>query len=102
MSVGKRNDLTRNGELDIPHNRVTLKAGVLSKEDAERDYLRQITHELRTPLNAIIGLCQCLERDREAPLNEQQRDTVERMERNAHALLESINKLLEHLRGGGH
>lgn len=59
-----------------------------------------MAHELRTPLNVIIGLCQCLERDREEPLNERQRDSVVRMERNAHALLESVNHLLQSLRSG--
>jgi signal transduction histidine kinase len=59
-----------------------------------------MTHELRTPLNAIIGLCQCLERDQETPLSERQRDTVSRMERNANALLTTVNRLIETLRTG--
>ena len=91
-----------NGDLDIPHNRVRLNGALLAKDEANPDYVRKLTHELRTPLNAIIGLCQCLERDREAPLTEQQHDTVTRVERNAHALLESVNHLLERMRGGRH
>lgn len=89
-----------NSDLDIPHNRVGLKEGVLAKEQAATDFVHEMTHELRTPLNVIIGLCQYLERDREAPLNEKQRDTVTRMERNAHALLESVNRLLQSMRTG--
>ena len=89
-----------NGDLDIPHNRVRLNGALLAKDETGPDYVRKLTHELRTPLNAIIGLCQCLERDREAPLNEQQQDTVTRVERNAHALLESVNRLLERMRNG--
>lgn len=96
-AVGAVSDLTMNSDLDIPHHRVRLKGRLLEKENGP-DYVRQITHELRTPLNAIIGLCQCLERDREAPLTEQQRDTVERVQRNAHTLLLSVNRLLERMR----
>jgi signal transduction histidine kinase len=91
-----------NGDLDIPHNRVRLNGALLAKNDVDPDYARQLTHELRTPLNAIIGLCQGLERDREAPLSERQRDTVSRVERNARALLESVNKLLERMRAAKH
>jgi signal transduction histidine kinase len=91
-----------NGDLDIPHNRVRLNGGLIAKDEFGSDYVRNVTHELRTPLNAIIGLCQCLERDREAPLTESQSDTVARVERNAHALLESVNKLLERLRNEKH
>ena len=91
-----------NGELDRPHNRVHPNGALLVKDELGPEYVRQVTHELRTPLNAIIGLCQCLERDREAPLTERQRDTVARLDRNAHALLESVNRLLEQLRNGTH
>jgi two-component system sensor histidine kinase BarA len=89
-----------NSELDIPHNRVRLEQGVMRKDRAGPDFVRQITHELRTPLNAIIGLCQCLERDQQNPLSERQRDTVSRMERNANALLTAVNGLIETLRAG--
>lgn len=101
-AVGKLDDGIMNGDLDIPHNRVRLSGALLAKEELGPEYVRHVTHELRTPLNAIIGLCQCLERDREAPLTERQRDTVARVDRNAHALLESVNRLLERLRDEKH
>ena len=101
-AAGKLDDGTMNGDLDIPHNRIRLNGALLTKGEFEPDEVRNVTHELRTPLNAIIGLCQCLERDSEAPLTERQRDTVARVDRNAHALLESINKLLERLRNHQH
>ena len=101
-AVGMLDDGIMNGDLDIPHNRVRLKGALLSKDEFGPEYIRHVTHELRTPLNAIIGLCQCLERDREAPLTESQRDTVARVDRSAHALLESVNKLLERLRNNKH
>jgi signal transduction histidine kinase len=100
MSVGKRDQPVMNGNLDIPHNRVRLDKGVIRKERLGPDFVRQMNHELRTPLNVIIGLCQYLDHDRETPLNEKQRDTISRMERNAHALLETVNQLLECVRTG--
>ena len=69
-------------------------------EQAPRDFARDMGHEIRTPLNVIIGLCQYLERDRETPLTNNQRESVTRMERNAHALLDSVNRLLESVRTG--
>jgi two-component system, NarL family, sensor histidine kinase BarA len=98
--LGSMDQSIMNSELDIPHNRVRLDQGVIRKDRARPDFVRQMGHELRTPLNVIIGLCQCLERDQQTPLSERQRDTVSRMERNANALLTTVNRLLESLRTG--
>ncbi len=86
--------------MEIPHRRVRIEEGVLHSDHAATDFTRAMTHELRTPLNVIIGLCQLLERDRKNPLLPMQRDAVDRMERNAQALLQSINHLLGCLRSG--
>lgn len=88
------------GELNTLHNSTRLHDGVLQGNKPRTEFVRQMNHELRTPLNVIIGLCQYLERDRESPLSEEQLDTVVRMERNARALLESVNRLLECVRRG--
>ncbi len=61
-------------------------------------FVTNISHELRTPLNVIIGLCQLLARDRRLPLADLQREAVVRMERNARALLEMVNDLLDYSR----
>lgn len=84
--------------MHIPHNRVQLDDGVLRKGPDVTGFVKEMGHEIRTPLNVIIGLCQYLERDRETPLTNGQRESVERMERNAHALLESVNRLLDCVR----
>jgi two-component system sensor histidine kinase BarA len=86
--------------MHIPHNRVHLDEGVLRKDQVAASFARQMGHEIRTPLNVIIGLCQYLERDRETSLSAVQRESLVRMERNAHALLESVNHLLECVRTG--
>ena len=87
------------GELHIPHNRVHMDKGVFTKPTST-DFVKDITHEIRTPLNVIVGLCQYLERDRETPLTQEQRDIMVRLERNAQALLQSVTRLLESVRTG--
>lgn len=83
-----------------PHKQVHFNQPALRADPVAKDFVKDMGHELRTPLNVIIGLCQYLERDSQAPLTTSQRDSVVRMERNAHALLESINHLLECMRNG--
>ncbi len=61
-------------------------------------FVSNISHELRTPLNVIIGLSQLLARDRSLPLAPLQNEAVTRMERNARALLELVNDLLDYSR----
>src|SRR6266852_2613410 len=94
------NELERKDDLEIPHRRVRLEDGMLHSDHPATDFTRSMTHELRTPLNVIIGFCQLLERDRKSPLSPMQRDAVDRMERNARALLQSVNHLLGCMRSG--
>ena len=61
-------------------------------------FVANVSHELRTPLNVIIGLCQLLERDNRQPLAPLQTEAVDRMGRNARALLELVNDLLDYSR----
>ncbi|HST53532.1 MAG TPA: ATP-binding protein [Pyrinomonadaceae bacterium] len=61
-------------------------------------FVANMSHELRTPLNVIIGLCQLLARDASLPLAALQADAVTRMHRNARALLEMVNDMLEYSR----
>ena len=77
-----------------------MDRGAPSADHANSDFLRGMSHELHTPLNVIIGLCQVLGRDRPATLSATQRDAVERMERNAQSLLQTIDHLLAYLRSG--
>jgi signal transduction histidine kinase len=84
--------------LNIPQKPPTLEP-FLTKS-AYADYIKSMSHELRTPLNVIIGICQLLERDQKTPLSPMHRDAVGRMDRNARALLRSVNELLNSLRNG--
>ena len=86
--------------INTPQKQAVAHEGLFAENLNKADYLKSINHELRTPLNVIIGMCQFLERDRKTPLSPMHRDAVDRMERNARSLLESINHLLERLRNG--
>lgn len=86
--------------INIPHSRASADETGLTMDRAARDFMKGMSHELHTPLHVIIGLCQLLERDRNTDLSPMQRDAVERMERNARALLQTVNHLLVCMRNG--
>jgi two-component system sensor histidine kinase BarA len=86
--------------LNIPHKQPSVHEALLTDEPVKNDFIREMNHELRTPLNVIIGICQFLERDQKTPLSPMHRDAVGRMDRNARALLRSVNQLLKSLRNG--
>ncbi|MBA3240157.1 MAG: PAS domain-containing protein [Acidobacteria bacterium] len=61
-------------------------------------FVANMSHELRTPLNVIIGLSQLLSRDPALPLAPLQTEAIARMERNARALLDLVNDMLDYSR----
>jgi signal transduction histidine kinase len=85
--------------INIPPRLKQVDEGLLT-DRAATDFVKGMSHELHTPLHVIIGLCQLLERDRNATLSSAQLDAVERMERNARNLLQTVNHLLACLRSG--
>lgn len=86
--------------VNIPRQLSHVDDDGLKSDRAAKDFAKGMSHELHTPLNVIIGLCQLLERDRQTTLSATQRDAVERMARNARALLQTVNHLLSCLRSG--
>jgi signal transduction histidine kinase len=86
--------------VNIPLKPTHVDTEMLRADRAATDFVKGMNHELRTPLNVIIGLCQLLEHDRQTTLSATQRDAVERMQRNARALLQTVNHLLGCLRSG--
>ena len=86
---------------NVPPEQARSHDQVLMDHDhRQADFLKGVSHDLRTPLNVIIGICQFLERDQKTPLSPMHQDAVERMERNARALLQSVNHLMEYMRNG--
>ncbi len=59
------------------------------------DFLARMSHELRTPLNSIIGFSELLLAEGCGPMNEEQRDALERVRRNGTNLLNLINDILD-------
>ena len=86
--------------INTPHLRSAADDAGLTIDRATGDFMKGMSHELHTPLHVIIGLCQLLERDRNTKLSATQLDAVERMERNARALLQTVNHLLVCMRNG--
>ncbi len=86
--------------INIPGQLPRVDDDRLRSDPAAPGFAKEMSHELHTPLNVIIGLCQTLERDRQATLSATQRDSVERMERSARALLQTVDHLLGCLRSG--
>ena len=86
--------------INVPHKQPSVHEVLFTNESINNDFVTAMSHELRTPLNVIIGICQFLERDQKTPLSPMHRDAVGRMDRNARALLQSVNHLLDSLRNG--
>ena len=82
------------------HKQPSIHGNLITSKCDSDDFAKAMSHELRTPLNVIIGMCQFLELDQKTPLSAMHRDAVSRMDRNARALLQSVNHLLECLRQG--
>jgi PAS domain S-box-containing protein len=61
---------------------------------AKSEFLAAMSHELRTPLNAIGGYAELMELGISGPVNEQQREHLERIRRSQQHLLGIINDIL--------
>ena len=86
--------------VNVPQKQVNVHDAFFTDNVGNPEFLKSISHEMRTPLNVIIGICQFLERDKQTPLSPMHRDAVDRMDRNARALLKSITRLMDSLRKG--
>ncbi len=73
--------------------RIGLIAKIKSASDAKTSFISNMSHELRTPLNAIIGFSQYM--ITYESLNDDQLDTISKIERSAMHLLSMINNILD-------
>jgi signal transduction histidine kinase len=67
-------------------------------EEANRlksQFVANMSHELRTPLNAIIGFSYILKQELKGPMNEDQRDYMNRIYDSGNHLLKLLNDILD-------
>jgi PAS domain S-box-containing protein len=60
----------------------------------KEDFVSTMSHELRTPLNIILGYNQLFQEETFGPLTAEQRDILERMQKNGQELLDLVNVTL--------
>ena len=68
---------------------------VLAATKLKDEFLAVISHELRTPLNAILGFTALTLEDDEKQLSEDQKDNLEKVQKNGEHLLALINDILD-------
>ncbi|MGC8855838.1 MAG: ATP-binding protein [Anaerolineae bacterium] len=81
----------------IPHigSAITLQDITYLKEldRMKNDFVHTISHDLRSPLTALLGYTELL--DRIGPLNEQQREFLERIQHSVQHITTLVNDLLD-------
>lgn len=87
-------------ERTIELERKSIELGQANTELKELDrlkseFLANMSHELRTPMNSIIGYTQLLIDGIDGTINEDQKESLETVERNAINLLALINDILD-------
>jgi signal transduction histidine kinase/CheY-like chemotaxis protein len=82
--------------LEEQRSRIANTATELQRASALKDrFLAAVSHELRTPMTVILGFTGTLLRGTQGELNPQQRESLERVQRNARLLLGLINDVLD-------
>ncbi len=86
----------QNELLEEQRSRIAGTARELQRASALKDrFLAAVSHELRTPMTVIMGFTGTLLRGSQGALNDAQRESLERVQRNARLLLGLINDVLD-------
>lgn len=73
--------------------------GLQQVDELHEDFLLTVSHELRTPLTSIIGFTDLLAREAFGPVNAQQAELLERIDRGARRLTALVETVLSASRG---
>jgi signal transduction histidine kinase len=76
---------------ELEHNKIELER----TSQMKTQFLTNMSVELRTPLNSIIGYTELIVNNTYGPLNDTQRDRLEKVIRNGYNLLSLINDVLD-------
>ena len=86
----------QNELLEEQRSRIARTAAELQRASALKDrFLASVSHELRTPMTVILGFTGALLRGGQGELTRQQKESLERVQRNAKMLLGLINDVLD-------
>jgi len=86
----------QNELLEEQRSRIARTNLELQRASALKDrFLASVSHELRTPMTVILGFTGALLRGGQGDLNPKQRESLERVQRNARLLLGLINDVLD-------
>ncbi len=86
----------QNELLEEQRGRIAGTARELQRASALKDrFLAAVSHELRTPMTVILGFTGTVLRGTQGPLTDPQRESLERVRRNARLLLGLINDVLD-------
>ncbi|HEX9689965.1 MAG TPA: response regulator [Thermoanaerobaculia bacterium] len=86
----------QNELLEEQRSRIARTNLELQRASALKDrFLASVSHELRTPMTVILGFTGALLKGGQGNLNAQQRESLERVQRNAKLLLGLINDVLD-------
>jgi PAS domain S-box-containing protein len=94
--TGYRGAATEVSEIHkIAEEMVASRERAEAANKAKTEFLSSISHELRTPMNSILGFSQLMADDPDAPLNEDQADSLQQILTSGQHLLRLINELLD-------
>ena len=88
--TGRNIDITARRKMhdDMAQARAQAEAS----SQAKSEFLANVSHEVRTPLNAVMGLTRLLQ---QSPLNTEQRQYLDLIDRSASTLLALLNDILD-------